>query len=245
MSVQIDHKSNSVSWRRRGRLSPDSVGASPARNGRRRVAALVCAATLALLGVLAMGVDIELARWFDAKNCPTAIKKCLDLCEVFGHGFGVAGILLTVWVLAPRLRPKLPRIIVSTYVAGLIALSCKLLLERNRPIRTPLSSIAGVAETFGEWFPGSSAGSAWQSFPSGHAATAIGLALGLTWLLPRGKWLFAALVVLVALQRIASGYHYLSDTLWGAAIGWLIASIWLPGGWLSGYFDRLEARLAE
>jgi membrane-associated phospholipid phosphatase len=120
----------------------------------------------------------------------------------------------------------------------------KLFLARSRPYATKLDSLDGVLQTFGQWFPWFSMKSPWQSFLSGHTATAVGLALGLSWLLPRGKWLFAVLAILVGLQRTASKNHFPSDVLWGAAIGWLIASACLPGGWLSRPFDRLERRSA-
>jgi membrane-associated phospholipid phosphatase len=120
----------------------------------------------------------------------------------------------------------------------------KLLLSRGRPYKTDLSSITSVWQTFQGWFPLFSSSSAGQSFTSAHTATAVGLALGLAWMFPRGKWLFGAFAVLVALQRMAGPYHFCSDTLWGAAIGCLIASIFLPNGWLAPQLDRLEQRLS-
>jgi membrane-associated phospholipid phosphatase len=47
------------------------------------------------------------------------------------------------------------------------------------------------------------------------------------------------------MQRMVGGYHYLSDTFWGAAVGWVCAGACLPGGWFSPVFDRLEARLSS
>ena len=44
-----------------------------------------------------------------------------------------------------------------------------------------------------------------HSFPSGHAATAAGLAIGLTRLYPRGAPLFMLFAGLAALQRVMSG----------------------------------------
>ncbi|HEY2761066.1 MAG TPA: phosphatase PAP2 family protein [Pirellulales bacterium] len=197
---------------------------------------------LAFFGFAALYVDVPIARWFGAHN-PIGIKKLFELSEAFGHGLGIAIILLAVWVLAPDRRVRVPRLIACTYLAGLAAISLKLILARHRPYQTPLDSVHPPFGTFGNWLPWFTSSSAWESFPSGHAAAAIGLALGLSWLLPRGRWMFASLVLLVALQRMASGYHYLSDTLWGAAIGWVIATSFLPGGRASRWFDRLEGQL--
>ena len=197
---------------------------------------------LAIVGFAALYVDVPLARWFGTHN-PLGIKKLFELSEVFGHGAGIAVILLAVWVLAPDRRTCMPRLIACTYLAGLASISLKLILARHRPYQTPLDTVHSPFGTFGIWLPWFTSSSAWESFPSGHTAAAIGLAAGLSWLFPKGKWLFALLLLLVALQRMASGYHYLSDTLWGAAIGWIVAMSFLPGGQLSHWFDRLENRL--
>jgi membrane-associated phospholipid phosphatase len=199
-------------------------------------------ALLALLGIAAMTVDMPFAQWFHAKHFPRDLKKMCDLAEAFGHGFGAGVILLSVLVLAPQLRSRLPRVIFASYLAGAAGTLTKLAYARHRP-NTMDGLETTVFNSFGSWFPFFSTGSEWQSFASGHSAMATGLAIGLTWLMPRGKWLFIALAALVMLQRIASGYHYLSDTLRGSAIGWFIAAGCLPGGWLSRPFDRLEERI--
>ena len=199
-------------------------------------------ALLALLGVAALPIDLPLANWFHEKNLPDGLRKACDLSEVFGHGLGVLAILLAAWVLAPQFRPRLPRVIFCAYFSGAIALAGKLFLARTRPNRAMLDGIIDVQSTFKGLFPWFSTGFPLQSFPSGHTATAVGLAIGLSWLLPRGRWLFALFMVLVAAQRIVGGFHFLSDTLWAAAVGWLCALACLPGGWLSRPFDRWEAR---
>jgi membrane-associated phospholipid phosphatase len=179
---------------------------------------------LALLGVLALSVDMPLAHWIKGKHYPNDLKKLFDLAEVFGHGFGAVCILLCVWVLAPQTRGRLLQVAAAALGAGITGTLCKLFLARQRPYRV-VSFENGPLSVFGDWFPMFSNNSAWQSFPSGHSAMAAGLAVGLTYLFPRGKWLFAGLAGLVMLQRMFSGYHFLSDTLWGAAIGWLVASL--------------------
>ena len=80
-------------------------------------------------------------------------------------------------------------------------------------------------DTFGGWLPPLTGNEDMQSFPSGHTATAVGLAIALTMLYPRGWWLFGILAILAATQRIDSQAHYLSDVLAGAAISFLVAAI--------------------
>jgi membrane-associated phospholipid phosphatase len=204
---------------------------------------LVIPTVLIAVGCAALAVDMPLARWFDARSLPGFFKKSFDLAEVFGHGQGVAAILLTIWILSPQLRSRLPRVICCAYLSGLAADVLKLFLARSRPNTIDFSAMHSVWKTFGTWLPFFSS-SGQQSFISAHTATAIGLALGLFWLLPRGKWLFGFFALLVALQRIAGPYHFASDTFWGAAIGWLVASAFLPGGWLASRFDQVESKLA-
>jgi membrane-associated phospholipid phosphatase len=201
-------------------------------------------ALFGLLGLSALSIDMSLARWIEAGLVPDGLKKAFDLAEVFAHGYGTLAIIVAVWVLAPERRIGLPRIVSSWLFAGVMANLVKMTLSRRRPLRLDDLGIS-VFDTFQGWLPLTSAGSAGQAFPSGHTTGAVALALGLAWLIPRGRGLFATFAVLAAFQRMASGYHYLSDTLWGAALGWFCAAAFLPGGWMAGLFDRLETRLAK
>ncbi len=74
-------------------------------------------------------------------------------------------------------------------------------------------------------------------------AAAAGLTAALIWLYPRGRWLFVLFAALAGCQRMASGSHFPSDVLWGAAIGSVPALLLLPRGLLSPAFDRLEKHL--
>jgi membrane-associated phospholipid phosphatase len=196
-------------------------------------------ALFAMLGIVAMAVDMPLARFVDVGHVPDGLKKAFDLAEVFAHGYGALTILIAVWVLAPERRRGLPRVLCGWIFAGLLANVVKMTLSRRRPLKLDDLSVS-VFQTFEQWFPWTSAGSAGQAFPSGHTTTAVALAIGLAWLIPRGRWLFATFALMAAMQRMASGYHYLSDTLWGAALGWFCAAAFLPGGWMAGFLDRLD-----
>lgn len=61
------------------------------------------------------------------------------------------------------------------------------------------------------------------SFPSGHAATICSLAVALYFLIPRFRWLWITVAVLVCLSRVVIGAHYPSDVLIGAYVGIFVA----------------------
>src|SRR4029450_13217898 len=103
------------------------------------------------------------------------------------------------------------------------------LVARLRPGAAELSGSA--MNTFITWLPianrsalGRDYGYALQSFPSAHAATAVGLAIGLSMLYPRGKWLFAAFALLAAVRRIQAQARFGRDVLAGAAVGCLVSA---------------------
>ena len=206
------------------------------------LAALFLVATAA-----ALAVDVPIATFCRQAGVPGFFRELLSLAEVFGHGLGAACILLTAFVIDVGRRRRLPRIAISVFGAGLLADLLKLVVGRLRPRALIVDHIW---DSFIGWFPmflqstpqgGSS--SNFKSFPSGHAVVATALAIGLSTLYPRGRWLFACFAVLAALQRVESLAHYLSDTLAGAAIACLFCGICFDARLLGRWFDRWEDEL--
>ncbi len=204
------------------------------------------AVLFATCSAAALFVDMPVARYVHHIGVPGDLRKLFTVSEVFAHGIGVALILLAVAVLDPASRRRLLRVALGTYGAGLIAQLAKLLLPRVRPNVCDLTG--GVWQTF---FAGGAqhyaqlhqlAGRDIQSFPSGHSATAVGLAFGLAWLYPRGRWLFVFFAILAITQRIESSAHFVSDTLAGVAIACVVAAVcWHQRG-LNQLFTRFELR---
>lgn len=193
------------------------------------------AAVLLLLAGVATGVDCRLSSWMLAERGWAALlRDALRPCEFFGHGLAVVLIVWGVHQLDPARRWALPRVLSGAWLSGIAANVVKMCIVRIRPHHFQFDGT--VWETFGQWLPLASAGSRGQSFPSGHAATAFGLAVVLAWLYPRARWFFGAMAVLVACQRVAGGAHYLSDVLVGAAIGLVVGHLstspWRPWTWL-------------
>ncbi len=210
-----------------------------ARNGRYLLA---CAFLLA--AVVALQLDLVVGIRALNGHIPGDLRKLVNICEVFAHGFGVAMILITIWVLDPHSRYRLARVAACALGAGLVAQSVKHLIPRIRP--NVFDYHGGVQDTFVAWSQLSDKALqhisrvGLQSFPSGHTATAVALAFGLAWLYPRGKWLFAVFAFLAASQRVIAPVHYMSDALVGAAIGTFVSAVFLDRRLLGRTFDRFE-----
>jgi undecaprenyl-diphosphatase len=134
---------------------------------------------------------------------------------VFAHSgdswFWGVGLLAVLATGTPGARAWSLQALVSIVVLAAVVLTIKLLIRRRRP-EGDWGAIYRVTDP--------------HSFPSGHAARAILLAVLAAGHGPAG---FAAAVIawapLVALARVAMGLHYLSDILGGAVLGLIAGAI--------------------
>ena len=203
------------------------------------------ALAFALLALPAFALDIPLARYLRDIQLPGDLRDLVRIAEVFAHGWGVLFIVITVAVLAPQLRHRLPRVIACAAGSGLTALLLKWTIARQRPRTHDLQgSVWSTFHGLSPWLSGERipqlSGHQLESFPSGHTATAVGLAIGLSLLLPRGRWLFIFFALLAALQRMDSGAHFLSDTLVATAVACLVSDLCIDRRAGGRWFDRLE-----
>jgi len=210
---------------------------------------------LLLLGCGAFVVDLPISQWLHTHQKWKVLHQPLQVVEAYGDGAGVALLLVTLWIVAPARRRELFRCCFAVISAGLAANLVKLAIARIRPQSFPdLTNINTITDTFAGWgsllwskadlateavVPLKSL-SQIQSFPSGHTATGVALAVALTRLFPRGGWWFAILAAAIALQRVETGAHYVSDTCFGAAVGLLVALSWQSGTPWAQWADRWE-----
>ncbi|HEX4143270.1 MAG TPA: phosphatase PAP2 family protein [Pirellulales bacterium] len=197
-------------------------------------------AGLVIAAAAALAVDLPIAQWLaqDPSPLPKILLRVVVWSEVFAYAVGVGLFALAVYLLDPARRVALPRLLTMSWGAGLMADLAKLTIQRLRPREFDYDG--GVLDTFGPLLNlGNGHGS--QSFPSAHAASAVGLAVALSFLYPRGRGLFVALAALACLQRLTSSAHFLSDVLAGAAIGYLFAQWCLGRSWMGRHFDDWEA----
>lgn len=181
-------------------------------------------------------VDVGSRQWVQTLGMRGDLERVIKLMEIFAHGTGLLVTLALVWTLSPRHRRDLPRLLVAYGLAGLTVNLIKLTVPRLRP---SAGEEAVLPETWGNWEYLS------QSFPSGHSAAAVALALSLGILFPRGRWVFLVLAALACLQRVVFDAHWPSDVLAGAAVGVWAVAIAYRTAWAERLFSRIENSKAE
>ncbi len=184
---------------------------------------------LVVVWLLAVAIlDTPLARWSIDTSWLRFLVGTLTVAETFGHGTGVLLIAITVWVLDDRRRTLVPWMLAGAWSGGIAANVAKFVVARMRPrawLELTDNHSQRAIDTFVGWLPLGSGGSAEQSFPSAHTATAFGLAVMLSQMYPRGQRWFYVLATLVAVQRVTSHAHFPSDVLAGGVVGWLVAHL--------------------
>lgn len=135
-------------------------------------------------------------------------------CSKMGEGQvpAIAGIvfaILFVFLNRPTVAAKIFFVVLTCELTGLAGLILRILIGRTRPLAHAPQGFYGLWYN-GHWIVGKYE---FSSFPSGHAATAVGLAAA-AWLVHRGWGVVAALYALAVMwSRIALQCHHLSDVV--------------------------------
>jgi len=156
---------------------------------------------------------------------PGDFRKSIGLSEAFAHSGGIIVIFTALVWIDLKNRKKLWRAALFTLICGLASNVAKIIVPRLRPHSLAESEIeiASSWQTWGTPWTGSWMEEQFRSFPSGHSATAVALAIGLTQVYPRGKWIFALLAAMACFQRLESQAHFLSDIMGGIVITLVIS----------------------
>lgn len=204
--------------------------------------------TMILAGFICLLFDVPLAKLCLDGSMPGELRGLFARSELFGHAYGLLFASITIYLLDPNRRWRIPRLVTVGVTAGLTADCIKLMVWRTRPRSWALLEQAPNT-WLGTIFTASSVdlsivrNSNQQSFPSAHTAMAVALAIGLTRVYPRGKWLFWSLALFCGFNRIDGGAHFASDVCWGAALGTAVTIVTDRSAWFAQSLSKVESRL--
>jgi membrane-associated phospholipid phosphatase len=113
-------------------------------------------------------------------------------------------------------------------VPGLLTNLLKRLVGRGRPTEFEASGAFSFQNIFNDW--------TFQSFPSGHSATAIATAFVVGFLRPPLFPILFVVGIVVAISRVPVGMHYPTDIFAGAIVGmlgaYLVRNVFARRNWL-------------
>ena len=196
-------------------------------------------AAACVISLMLATLDIRIARLsYEYRPTRSVTRSLVIFAEIAAGGIGVLTLLVVAMVVFRIKLSRFPRMVSASLGAGVLADIVKLCVYRARPRAVDLST-ATFFSTFHGWFPFLSAGSAGQSFPSGHATTAAGLAFTLAMIYSRGRWGFAILALTASVSRVVVHAHFSTDIATGLFLGtgWAYAC---HLGFAGPLFDRFE-----
>jgi undecaprenyl-diphosphatase len=177
---------------------------------------------LAIWFVVMKFLDIPISHFFTSHDLPDFVDSTAKFLDYYNDAFPL--ILLTISaaisVGVNRWR-MIGRLILGLAIAGGLVGLGKMLISRQRP---RWFSGSEWQDTFTGFFPSWSDMKS-QSFPSGDTAIAFVVSFILAEYFPRHRYLLYFLAMGCALSRVVRGYHYPSDIILGAAVGYLAARI--------------------
>jgi membrane-associated phospholipid phosphatase len=193
----------------------------------------------AMLIALAFGLDDAADAWVKAHSNPM-LRQVASKLSFYGDwpfwmlGAGVA--LGVVWRLGRReLMRRVVVMMVVSSLAGAVVNVSKATTGRTRPNAKAQQGWYGLRRE-GRWLVGVHA---FNSFPSGHTASAIGFAVPLLLWAPEVGVPVLLVAVCVGGSRIYLRAHHLSDVTTAAVVAW-----WM-GWWAVRWWSRREGEVAK
>ncbi|MFY9288294.1 MAG: phosphatase PAP2 family protein [Alphaproteobacteria bacterium] len=96
-------------------------------------------------------------------------------------------------------------------ISGIVTDLLKIIIGRSRPVLLDRENVYAA-----QFFVFDST---WKSMPSGHTTTVIAAMCALFILLPRWRWVWLAVALILVASRVVVNAHYLSDVLAGSLVG--------------------------
>lgn len=180
----------------------------------------VLIALTALIPFLVLYVDRPVIRWLrgDFKGSPLyhLVERVEPIVSFMSDGLVLTGLALALFLLGRYRRNSLERsgllLLWSLVASSLLVHIPKHLFGRGRP-----NHDTGF---LGPTFKGG-----YESFPSGHAATAFSFAFVMSHFYPRYRLLFYGFAIVVGLERIEDVHHFPADVVGGAVFGIVVAKV--------------------
>ncbi|TLU85891.1 MAG: phosphatase PAP2 family protein [Chlorobium sp.] len=195
----------------------------------------ITSATIILLCIFSYNVaDITTALWFHALGT-TWLYELFGIITFFGDSLAylLGGMILYIFFRKKKTHVAYAGLFLFTTVAvsGLSADLVKFICGRARPNLYFDQHLYGFAFFQLE--------KAWTSFPSGHSATALSVAMVVVLLYPRWKTIALFAGFMVAFSRIVLAQHYISDVLAGSFLG-IASTILLYNHYFKSKLDASE-----
>ncbi len=169
------------------------------------------------LGIMTLWIQGKVGAFLFLNPVHHAIlDKFFKAVTIFGDGW--FSIILGVALIVFRMKDRGAQILLGYAISGIIAQLLKRLVHAPRPMTIIPDT------TYAHFLPGYTL-NAWNSFPSGHTASAFCFTAILAWTTwsNRFKFALAIIALLTGYSRVYLGQHFPDDVISGALLGLLSA----------------------
>ncbi|HHH19738.1 MAG TPA: phosphatase PAP2 family protein [Campylobacterales bacterium] len=177
------------------------------------------AVTVALVVVLYLFADREIATYFDTLDNPDIRHFFKSITHLGKSEWYLIPSILLFWYFRKKEHYEYATmalyVFVTNVVAGLGVWLFKIPFGRMRPEFYLDEGRYGF-----EWFE---IDADYASFPSGHTITIVSTVVALSLLFPRLKYLLLPVGAVIAFSRVAVTAHYLSDVIFASFLGTMVA----------------------
>ncbi|WP_413585639.1 phosphatase PAP2 family protein [Bdellovibrio sp. HCB274] len=200
---------------------------------------LVVVLALILAGTVAVLFDQNVAQYFNTPEAHKFVRPAAREVTNVGLSEHYFTISLFAWLFCAFVAPRVQQLkkyaakvdyfrcwglnfLVALLVSGAMTHIVKFFVGRQRPHKSPTCDPFVFDHCTTHWH--------WHSFSSGHSQVMFTAAVMFTLAFPKFKWLWIAIAVFACATRVIIQDHFVSDTIFGATVGYvgtLLALKWM------------------